>query len=280
MDNNIINNKICITCKKIKSLLDFHKNKCTKDGYQCRCKKCRNIIESEKNRIRVNNYYKNNPNKYLIRTKNYKIKNKDYYKKYYANYFQINKNKKYQQFKIWRKNNPNKIKEYTKIASIKYKYKKIKYNQKYFQKNKHKINIKNKIKYHTDINKRINSFMKTSIKYSLKNQKNGKSWKYFVDYDENKLKNHLQSQFTEGMTWEKFLNAEIVIDHILPIKLFDFKNINDPQLKICWGLNNLKPMWYKDNLRKNDFLPNGQRASLMSSDEKINYLKSLGYNIN
>ena len=53
--------KICCTCKKEKSLLDYHQNRTTSDGFQKYCKSCSsiiNLIYREKNRTKINAYQK------------------------------------------------------------------------------------------------------------------------------------------------------------------------------------------------------------------------------
>ncbi len=55
--------KRCCTCKIIKPIIDFHKNKTTKDGFNSRCRACKRVEwEKEKNspvyKIRVANNLK------------------------------------------------------------------------------------------------------------------------------------------------------------------------------------------------------------------------------
>jgi hypothetical protein len=60
------------------------------------------------------------------------------------------------------------------------------------------------------------------------------------------VRDHLESQFTEGMTWEN--HGEWHIDHIKPCAKF---NLQDPEeQKKCFHWNNLQPLWAKDNLSK------------------------------
>jgi hypothetical protein len=67
-----------------------------------------------------------------------------------------------------------------------------------------------------------------------------------------------QSQFEEGMTWEKFLAGEIHIDHIVPCALFDL-SLPDEQAE-CFHFSNLQPLWATDNLRKPKYVdPKGKR---------------------
>jgi len=40
--------------------------------------------------------------------------------------------------------------------------------------------------------------------------------------------------------------------HIVPQSRFHFKTVDDPEFKVCWSLDNLQPLWAKDNWSKND----------------------------
>ena len=59
------------------------------------------------------------------------------------------------------------------------------------------------------------------------------------------LKEHLEKQFTEGMSWD-LMGQYIHIDHILPLSLA--KNEED-MYKLC-HYTNLQPLWAFDNLSK------------------------------
>ena len=63
-----------------------------------------------------------------------------------------------------------------------------------------------------------------------------------------KLKSHIESQFTDGMSWSKMGLYGIHIDHIRPCASFD---LSDPeQQRQCFHYTNLQPLWAKDNLEK------------------------------
>lgn len=64
------------------------------------------------------------------------------------------------------------------------------------------------------------------------------------------LRDQLESQFTDGMTWEKFLRGEIHIDHKIPCAHFDLAD--EAQQRACFHWSNLQPLWSKDNLSKGD----------------------------
>ena len=62
------------------------------------------------------------------------------------------------------------------------------------------------------------------------------------------LVDHIERQFTRGMDWVKFCNGDIHIDHILPVMSFDLADIE--QLKSCYSIANLRPMWAQENASK------------------------------
>lgn len=64
------------------------------------------------------------------------------------------------------------------------------------------------------------------------------------------LKIHLETQFTDGMSWDNYGKKGWHIDHILPCASFD---LTDPeQQKICFHYTNLQPLWAQDNYKKRD----------------------------
>lgn len=67
-----------------------------------------------------------------------------------------------------------------------------------------------------------------------------------LGYDAEELKSHIESLFTDGMSWENY--GEWHIDHKIPISLLTLYGINDPA--IINALTNLQPMWALDNLVK------------------------------
>ena len=63
------------------------------------------------------------------------------------------------------------------------------------------------------------------------------------------IKQHMESQFTEGMTWEN--QGEWHVDHIIPLA----KAKNEERLvKLC-HYKNLQPLWGEENLSKGDSMP-------------------------
>lgn len=135
----------------------------------------------------------------------------------------------------------------------------------YRAKNKEKIRDREKIykaKIRSTPSGRLNGRMSQSVRLSLRDSKQGLSWESLVGYTSKDLKKHLEKQFKDGMDWDKFMSGEIHIDHIIPVKIFNFKSSSDYEFKKCWALKNLQPLWAKDNISKGSKLIKHYQPSL------------------
>lgn len=65
------------------------------------------------------------------------------------------------------------------------------------------------------------------------------------------LRFHLESQFTNGMSWEN--RSAWDVDHIVPISAFDLKDSEEQQWAFKW--RNMRPMSRVDNQKKSDTIP-------------------------
>lgn len=70
-----------------------------------------------------------------------------------------------------------------------------------------------------------------------------------LGYTGKELKEHIERQFLNGMSWDLF-GEQIHIDHIIPVAEMLRRGITDPA--IINALSNLRPMWAEDNMRKRD----------------------------
>ena len=62
------------------------------------------------------------------------------------------------------------------------------------------------------------------------------------------FKEHIQSQFRPGMTWDLFLSGKLHLDHVKPVAAFD---MSDPeQQRAAFHFSNVKPEWPEPNLTK------------------------------
>jgi hypothetical protein len=175
-------------------------------------------------------------------------------KKYKKMYYLKNKEILLDKARIYRNNNKEKIAEYKKSYYQKYKKDKSIYDKKYRLFNTLKIKERSK-KYVN--NRRKNIMIKLAHNFSndilkaLKRNKNGYSWELLVNYTLDDLKKNLETQFTDGMNWQ---NQGLLwhIDHKIPNSWFKYEKPDDEEFKLCWALENLKPMIGKYNLEKSN----------------------------
>jgi hypothetical protein len=69
-----------------------------------------------------------------------------------------------------------------------------------------------------------------------------------LGYTAAQLRQHIERQFVDGMTWDAFNQGDIHIDHIIPKAAFDLSDFE--QWRKCWCMSNLRPLWAKDNVSK------------------------------
>ena len=87
----------------------------------------------------------------------------------------------------------------------------------------------------------------TMIRYTLANPKCKPTFEHF-DFTKEELFAHIESLFTDGMSWDNM--SEWHIDHIRPLASFNFTSEDCEDFKECWALSNLQPLWASDNIRK------------------------------
>lgn len=89
------------------------------------------------------------------------------------------------------------------------------------------------------------------VRYALRQVADGKKTKSTFDalpYSPQDLKEHLESLFEEGMSWENY--GEWHIDHIIPQSALPYSSLDDENFQKCWALDNLQPLWASDNISK------------------------------
>lgn len=100
------------------------------------------------------------------------------------------------------------------------------------------------------------------LKMRMRSQLAGRTKAYNGDlegvlgYSMSQLMRHLESKFAPGMTWEHVVRGRIHIDHIVPISAIREAVTPGELFSRLWSLENLQPLWAKDNLTKKDRLPN------------------------
>lgn len=145
--------------------------------------------------------------------------------------------------------NPDKIKLSRKKTYEKH-FDKISIKKKeYERKNKIKDNIRRKNKYHSDPSYKLKVNLRRRISFYLKSKNIIKTNTTFdiVGCSPEFLKEHIEKQFTEGMSWD-LLGKHIHIDHIIPLS----SSKNENELYELCRYTNLQPLWAEDNLKKSN----------------------------
>lgn len=130
-----------------------------------------------------------------------------------------------------------------KITDYKYNYRR---TSSYRDKNNNRLDNK-ELKIFRSV---INNVIKR-IKVGKNNLKNID----LVGYSYEDFKNHMEKLFLEGMSWEN--HGEWHVDHKIPVSKFEILDI-----KIINSLDNLQPLWAKDNLRKGNRIEPGDYVPL------------------
>jgi len=97
---------------------------------------------------------------------------------------------------------------------------------------------------------KLRSNLASLINVSIRKQFGAKACKTtsLIGCTVEQLRQHLEAQFTEGMSWDNYGRDGWHIDHIRPCAGFD---LTDPeQQQQCFHYTNLQPLWAADNIRK------------------------------
>lgn len=99
---------------------------------------------------------------------------------------------------------------------------------------------------------KIRMQQKNRINSALKRQKSRKAIKTLelLGCSKDELREHIESMWLPGMSWENHKVDGWHIDHIRPCASFDL-TIPEQQVA-CFHYTNLQPLWAKDNLSKSD----------------------------
>lgn len=232
--------KKCTKCNIEKNECEFYFRK-DRNTYYSTCISCK--LQKNKEWVNSNSEY------HKSLKKNWVEKNKDYMKKYWMLYSESNSDKlkekskkyyksnseKHKQLMIdWRERNP----EYHKIYDKEYNIKNPEYKKNY---------IKNKR--NSDDLFRLSCNLQRRVKLFLDSKNISKQNKTFdiVGCSPEFLKEYLEKQFTEGMSWE-LVGKHIHIDHIIPLSS---AKTEEEVYKLC-HYSNLQPLWAEDNMKKSN----------------------------
>ncbi len=121
-----------------------------------------------------------------------------------------------------------------------------------------RVVARGQIRYSTELRYRVAQCMSVAIREAMRTGRKGRSWERIVGYSVDELMTHLESHFLPGMSWSNYGTWHI--DHVVPQAAFLINAVTDPSVRDCWSLSNLRPLWALENIKKSDFLPDGQRA--------------------
>jgi hypothetical protein len=254
---------ICKNCRKSK-YTDYVKTKLT-DQYnspniKLKCNKCSIILNQEnqvKNRpvckschnSKCNEYKKNNKEKVSENHKKYYDKNKETISEYYKIHYKENKDQYMETNRKWR------------------------------NENREIINKKANERFATNPIARLKKNCRKRINAALKNT-NSKTSIKLIDCDINFLKEWLNYNFKDGMTFDNY-GSYWHVDHVIPCSLFDLSN--EDEIKNCFKWTNLQPLEAKLNLSKQNNLDKNEveqhyiKVKKFATEHKIE-LKEFNYN--
>ncbi len=238
-----VEHKKCCRCQTYRPLDNYNNSKQTWDKLRPECKPCL----GEK-----------------------RASNKEKMTEYNKQYWEKTKDVQKEKNKIWRENNKEHIKEKMKEWLENNKEHKRQKDKEYREANwerkkeTHRIWMKNDyqdMKTNPDRAEeykmyKLKSNVARRIREILKQEKSMCTMKY-VGCSLEELREHLESQFEEGMTWDNYgkynINDEKSgwhIDHIIPCNSFNFQD--KTEVDACFYYLNLQPLWGKENIQKSD----------------------------
>lgn len=253
--------KRCTKCGGMRSLSDFASDRRHKDGLQSQCRHCqhqyqRNYRTINRDMIRsaTSSWKKKNPCLVREAARRYRTKHKEEIRVQAHHYRKTNKTKIRIYAKKWQQDHAEEV-----LAAA--KRWQAENRQKYLAAAR-RSNAKRRSTAKGSLSRRVSH----GIYLSIKAHKNGQPWELLVGYTVDQLMAHLEKQFLPGMTWEN--RSEWHIDHKIPIAAFNFETPNDLDFKRCWALDNLRPLWSTENLKKSAKIKKPFQPALLIADRE------------
>ena len=137
-------------------------------------------------------------------------------------------------------------------------------DREYRQNNKEKTAARVKKRYHSDPEYNLICRLRRRMGKAVKRaglDKKCDSTSELLGISYQGLKEWLEAQFSEGMTWEN--RSDWHIDHRVPCDAFDM-TVEENQ-RICFWYRNLQPLWAKENLQKSNTYTEEEKQALISA---------------
>jgi len=220
------------------------------------CKACiaakdRKYRQENKEKVAANNreYRQENKEKIAAKDRKYYQQNKEKIAARDRKYYQQNKEKIAAGQREYHQENKEKI-----LAK----------KREYRQQNKEGIAARVMKRYHSDpdfnLLCRLRNRMGKAVKAAGLDKKCASSSE-LLGISPSGLKEWLEAQFTEGMTWEN--RSDWHVDHIIPCDAFDLTV--ETNQRICFWYKNLQPLWANDNLQKSNTYNEEEKQALISA---------------
>lgn len=218
--------KTCADCKleypETNEFFNYQNKK--KNRFISYCITCKR----KRNKITFKNYYLKNREKVLQKTAKYQKDNPELVKERRQKYYQKNKER---------------ILEHQKHYSSLPEVKKMK-----CEREKKRRNENPSYKIQTNVSRMVRLYLNKN-----KGTKKSRLWSA-LPYSPQELREHLENQFEEWMTWENYGTGEgrWNIDHIHPQSLLPYDSLEHPNFLKCWALENLRPLCSLENTSKSN----------------------------
>ena len=226
--------KTCTKCKIEQNINQFGIKNNYHDGLNPWCKTCK------KGHAKLN---------YLKNKDKIKQKAKEYYslnKEQILNFSEEKRQKRNEYKRNWNKENNDLVKKY--ISNYrKQKSDRISKRKKEYRENNKELTNKTRknwikknpiAKLGVSVRKRLGEYLR------LKGYKKSYKFEQYIGCDKNTLIAHIESKFTDGMTWDN--HGDWHLDHIIPLA----SATTEQELYSLCHYTNLQPLWGIDNIKK------------------------------
>lgn len=253
--------KRCTSCGQSRALSEFYVDRSASDGRDSWCSECvlgkvAAYVDSNRDAInaRVRELREARPERFRQRDRERYVRDRE---------------KRLAAGKAYRETRSDFFAAYAREYAEKHRERLTAYRAEYYQRTKEKSRPRRR-SYEAKLRERdvryvISHRISRAIYHSIGSRKAGRAWESLLGYTVDELVQHLEAYFADGITWGN--RGEWHIDHIVPQAVFRFED--EDELRVCWSLANLRPMWGHDNQTKHAKLPDGRRASDLSEDERL-----------
>jgi len=252
--------KVCSCCEQEKNSSEFHSNTTSSDGLYYCCRDCaKKNAKMRRERSREKFLKENQITKKVCKCCNKEKKLSDFCNSTWtSDHLNINcRECSIAHNKSYRENNKEVFKKANKESRKRNPEKHAQYEANWKRNNKEKnqksINECIKRRKKIDPSYRLRTYLRGRLWNTLSRNSIAKSSKTMtlLGCSIQEFRQHLESQFTEEMSWENYGRVGWHIDHIRPCASF---NLAEPEeQKICFHHKNMQPMWASENIKKSSF---------------------------